>query len=122
MANLPIEEGSESESEEEVDFPLPPGFDVPFDRIPFMSKQERAKWRNKHPNLPPYLFMTEKEKRLYFIDRSQNFQNEIKRMPQKTSRIKKRVSFNKFFDVKPFKKLEAATQIANTQSFKDNYR
>lgn len=43
-------------------------------------------------------------------------------MPQKTSRIKKRVSFNNFFDVKPFKKFDVATSIANTKSFKDSYR
>lgn len=41
MANLPILEGDENEEDEELDFPLPPGFDVPFDRMPFMSKQER---------------------------------------------------------------------------------
>lgn len=52
--------GGFDDEDEEDDFPMPPGADLPFDRIPFMSKAERERLRNEFPNLPPYMFMTEK--------------------------------------------------------------
>jgi hypothetical protein len=47
-------------------FPHPSMADILFEQIQFMPKQERARLKKEFPHLPPYVFMTEKEKRVHF--------------------------------------------------------
>lgn len=46
--------------EEQDDFPMHAGADLPFEQIPFMSKKQRETLQQDFPNLPPYIFMTDK--------------------------------------------------------------
>lgn len=66
--------------------------------------------------------MTEKEKLAFFQNTSQHFYSLMREMPSKMSKTKKKVSFLKFFDVKPFKENEIPTKISETKVFKDSYR
>lgn len=76
---------------------MAPGADLPFDQIPFMPKYEREKLQEEFPNLPPYIFMTYKEKINFFKKTSDEYNKKLNNSPNRESKTKKIVKFNKSF-------------------------
>lgn len=50
---------------------------IPFGEMESLSAGERKKLRTTNKNMPPYLFMTEGEKRRFFEKKSQNFNSKL---------------------------------------------
>jgi hypothetical protein len=108
-------------TDDDVEFARPTPTDLLFDQIPSMPKQERARLRNEFPNLPPYIFMTEKEKRTHFKVKSEEFNRRISETPQRVSKTKKIVKFENFFQYRTFRESEAADRVSAAQSVSDRY-
>jgi hypothetical protein len=82
---------------------------------------QREQLRKELSTLPPYIFMTEKEKRVHFKMKSDEFNRKISETPQRVSKTKKVVKFQNFFDYRTFHESEAANKVSTTQSVRDCY-
>jgi hypothetical protein len=109
-------------SNDNTDFSSPSMTELLLEQIPFMPKQERARLRKELSHLPPYVFMTQKEKIAHFKGKSEEFNRKIREMPQKVSKTKKVVKFQNFFDYRTFRENDAADKVSTTLSVRDRYQ